>query len=68
MISRWNGDDDDVADDDGTDGDGADGDDDDDVDGRQWKLGVISTDHDEAGVTRSALCSGVQCSVMECST
>ena len=30
---------------------GADGDEDDLVDGRQWKLGVISTDHDEAGVT-----------------
>ena len=28
-------------------------DDDDDDDGRQWKLGVISTDHDEAGVTES---------------
>ena len=52
-----NGDDDDGAD--GDDSDGADGDDDDFVDGRQWKLGVISTDHDEAGVTRSALCSAV---------
>ena len=40
-------------DDDNVDYDDGDDDDDDDDDGRQWKLGVISTDHDESGVTES---------------